>query len=287
MVQQQVLRFLELPDSVLIYDIRNSRWHTVAAMARGRRQPSLAFSEGGVYAVGGESLTNGPSTTLDTVEVFSENSCSWRAVSPMQTMRWGHATAALDVFVYTSGGVAGGVPKVGRYDPEDGSWKFVTPMSEARHWHGMAALKGSLYAIGGHRAKSSGERYEPRRDKWYSEGRLTMREGRERFGLTALDDCLYAVGGAGYKASAERFDPREGHWASIPDMSHGKFYTVSASIGGRVAAIGHSQGRLMMELFDLIANRWEDAVMMDQVQYGFAVTWAPWSPDSLINNANT
>ncbi len=227
----RLLHFLESSNSVHIFDIRHNRWHAVANMAGKRCYLGLAFSDGGIFAAGGRVHNYG---LLDTVELFIEDSRSWRTVCPMETERWAHATASLDGLIYVSGGVANGyLATVERYDPEDDSWKFVAPMSEDRDSHGMAALKGSLYAIGGS-GSSSGERYEPRRDKWYSEGRLTMRQGRHYFGLTDLDDCLYGVGGYAEKKSAERFDPREGHWASIPDMPHtARFQPVSEVVWRR------------------------------------------------------
>ncbi len=260
-------------------------------MAVERRCHGLAFSGGGIYAVGGLHNNNYAFVPLSAVELFSEDTCSLRTVSQMQTGRMEHATASLDGFIYVSGGLADGyhnLMTVERYDPEEDSWTFVAPMLETRKEHGMTALKGSLYAIGGYENKSSGERYDARRDKWYSEARLTLTKGRQYFGLTSLDGCLYAVGGFSNGTSAERFDPRDGHWASLPDMSHEKRVAASASIGGHVAVIGCSASGLSMELFNPIANRWQQATTPSgiRVASGFAVAWAPWSPDSLITNSN-
>ncbi len=273
---------------MLVYDFRSDRWHTVANMRKTRGGLGLAFSfcDGAIYAVGGDKK-NG-SIPLDTVEQFNEETCSWRRVSPVQNGRFGHGTASLDRFIFVSGGCYGGaLATVERYDPEEDTWAYVAPMSEGRIWHGMAALNGRLYAIGGSDYdsdyKSSGEYYEPHRDQWYADDQLTLREGRNCLGLTALDGCLYAVGGSHGRKSAERFDPREGQWASIPGMSREKGFMTSASIGGRLMAIGNSYGEVSTELFDPIADRWREAATLPGPKTAFAVAWAPWSPDSLIN----
>ncbi len=107
-----------------------------------------------------------------------------------------------------------------------------------------------------------------------------MRQARASFGLTAHDGCLYVAGGRGTaQLTAERYDPREGIWAPLPNMNHGKnsAAAASASIGGRIAVVGMSNGQGSMELFNLVSSHWEVTNGTPPCIGGsFRLAWCPW-----------
>ncbi len=275
-----------------MYDAQRDLWHTLnyLGVQQEMASVSLAFNEGCVCAVA--KLPDGS----DVVRIYDKDCANWRSISPLQTDREHPAVASLNGSIFVSGGYDGDgavdVSSVERYNTEGDNWTYVASMHET-HWkHRMAALGGSLYAVGGFYAMGGGEyddttidhgeRYDLNRDKWYA---ITpMKNARGRFGLSVLDGCLYAVGAADDGRFAERYDPRVGQWALIPDMNYEKEITLSASIEGRVAVVSTDLRRATMELFDPIANRWENTTAPWENSKAFGLTWAPWSPNNIMNS---
>ena len=225
------------------YDPATNAWEAMASMETQRRLPGVAVIDGKIYAAGGYGarsfVGNEDISYQQTVEQYTPETNTWKAVAPMAAKRYASAAAVINGKLYVAGGVApdGGYLKtVERYDPATNTWDAVTSMGIARSRAGSAVLDGKLYVFGGRTipggaAVDTVERYDPTSGAW--EAVASMVTKRLDHAGTVIDGKLYAVGG--YQGgtcldAVERYDPITNTWEVMAPLTVKRRHLVCGSM---------------------------------------------------------
>ena len=174
------------------------------------------------------------------------------------------------------------------YDPTTNKWTELKPMDVSRARFGAAALDGKIYVVGGAYDMgtysgappaaaylATGEVYDPSSDKWTPiaecyHGLILCRRGGHS--VVALGGKIYAIGGqqsppawpGGSHDALKKcdvYDPITDSWAPIGDMNHGRVFFGCGVCGGRIYAMGGTDGGWSVlnntcEVYDPIDNSW-------------------------------
>ena len=137
-----------LARNALVFDLRTSRWSTVAGPTP-REHLGVTALAGTVYAVGGR--TAGLDTNLLFFESFRPGERAWRRLQPVPDSRGGTGAAALAGQVVSVGGEepAGTIAEVLAYRVAERRWVRLQDLPTPRHGVGVAALGGRVFVIGG------------------------------------------------------------------------------------------------------------------------------------------
>ncbi|NOZ54844.1 MAG: hypothetical protein GXP08_17200 [Gammaproteobacteria bacterium] len=118
---------------------------------------SVKASHGNAYVLGGHDETKGVGITDVewTIPVDDGGAKDWKKTSPLQTGRYGLASASHKDSVYAVGGLTGleylssiEVANI-KESGELGDWRYTTPLSEPRATFSVLIYKDWIYAIGG------------------------------------------------------------------------------------------------------------------------------------------
>jgi len=161
--------------AIAIYDPKNDKWSTGAAMPTPRAGLGVAAVAGLIYAVGGSNHELGLYASK-IVERYDPEKDEWTRVADLPEARDFLAVVALDGKLYALGGVfnsemgfndsAQGTKTVFRYDPGKDQWVRRADMKVARHAPAATVVDGQIYIMGGRasregRALTDTEEYTP------------------------------------------------------------------------------------------------------------------------------
>jgi N-acetylneuraminic acid mutarotase len=226
------------------YDPATNAWEAMASMETQRRLPGVAVIDGKIYAAGGYGARSGvgneDTSFQQTVEQYTPETNTWKAVAPMAAKRYAPAAAVINGKLYVAGGLGAGagasavLNTVERYDPATNTWDAVASMGTARCRAGSAVLDGKLYVFGG-RSRPGGaaldtvERYDPTSGAWEALASMVMK--RLDHAGTVIDGKLYAIGGCqGDNDTVERYDPNTNTWEVMAPLTVKRKHPVCGSM---------------------------------------------------------
>jgi len=216
------------------------RWQERTPLSPPRARLALAFYNGQLYAIGGDT----PNGITGQVARYDPQSDTWVLLTEKPTPVANIKAAVLEDRIYVPGGYTadGKVTDVLEvYDPQADRWSSAAPLPEPRCAYGLTTFKGQLYLFGGWDGRSYANtvyRYEPQADAWSEE--VPLRIPRGFLGAATLAGSIYVVGGYdGVREYnlCEVYRPQEG-WSSCAPMKIGRGGLGVVAVGGRLYAIG-------------------------------------------------
>ena len=146
------------------YDPRCNSWFSLKSMTVGRCYFPLVGITGKLFAVGG-AITQDRKAT-DQAEMYSVETGTWNAISPLQGARKNAAACELDGKIYISGGSTDTETRstMWRYSIDDNTWEERAPLLTPLARHVMMAAKGDIYTI--NRTNMAISCYSPTSNQW-------------------------------------------------------------------------------------------------------------------------
>lgn len=252
-----------------------TEWGTRAPPIEPNSEMAVALVDGEIYVVGGYPATR---QSVDTVQVYSIASDSWRLTTPYPTTINHAAAVGLDGVLYVIGGQtnAGGRNEQSRYtsavyafDPKTERWTPRAPMPTARSAMALGVIDGKIYVAGGRPPHGHDFAvYDPKADRWTT--LPDMPTARNHIAAAAIGGKLYVAGGrfgGGFRseitAALEMYDPGTNAWTAKRPMSEarsglngiavdGCFHT----FGGEHPTAGPSGVFPHHEVYDPKTDRW-------------------------------
>ncbi|KAL1427452.1 hypothetical protein MTO96_017407 [Rhipicephalus appendiculatus] len=224
------------------FSMSRSRWETMDSLRRARCHHGVAVVLGKVYAVGGQSVTDG---FMDSVEVYDPDLDRWSEVTPLCCARMAANAVEFRGQMYVVGGlmmVAGQkrkaciVPDTMCFNPMDDTWHHKASLPLPVCNCSLVAHRGRLLAVGGLvRALAEGSpsqppmapiadvlEYSPANDSW---SRISIMPVRAHsVGLASLGEDIYILGGqladdaAAATRNAYRYNPVTDRWVTLPPL---------------------------------------------------------------------
>jgi hypothetical protein len=132
-------------------DLTTDTWSDATPMLVSRMYLAAAAYDNRIYAIGGVSVVDGITTTLNSVEALDHVTGRWELMAPMGTARYGMAAAATYNHIYVVGGFDGqsDLASVEDLDLTMGTWTRLVPMSLPRNYLAVTLVGRQLYALGG------------------------------------------------------------------------------------------------------------------------------------------
>ncbi|XP_054267106.1 kelch-like protein 26 isoform X2 [Macrosteles quadrilineatus] len=191
------------------YSPRRDEWATMAPMQQERCRFSLNVVGDRLYAVGGVSEMEEDSVEEEgegdsACECYDPETDSWDSISPLPGARTQHAAAALDHYLYVSGGLDRDLAlnSMKRYDTDEDRWESRANMLTPRVDHAMLVVNGSLYVCGGwYEDLDTGnrvlvdtiDRYDVHNDTWHTITHVPT--PRYHAGIVTVKNLIYFIGG--------------------------------------------------------------------------------------------
>ena len=231
-----------------------SRWQERTPLSLPRARLALAFYEGQLYAVGGDTAEG----ITGQVARYDLQSDTWVPLAEKPTPAANIGAAVLEGRIYVPGGYTaeGEVTDVLEiYDPQTDRWSSAAPLPAPRCAYGLTVFEGQLYLFGGWDGRSyvgTVYRYDPQADAWSEE--VPLQTPRGFLGAAALAGRIYVVGGydgAREYPLCEVYDPQE-EWSSCAPMKVGRGGLGVAAVGDRLYALGGGIGGE----WEILSNEW-------------------------------
>ncbi|WMV51814.1 hypothetical protein MTR67_045199, partial [Solanum verrucosum] len=211
---------------------------------------------------------------LSALDLYSPLTDIFKPLRPMSSFRSYFAIANLSREVYVFGGKFKKLwdNTVESYNPANDMWTVHSNLKKRNSNLSGATLKDKIFAMGGGNGTeyfAEVEMYDPQVGQWIPS--RSMWQKRFSLAATELNGALYAVGGfdgdkylailliSYHLRTAERFDPREHAWTKIESMSTKRAYHALVPLGGKLYALGGSDGSQMMprvEIYDPRRGTW-------------------------------
>ncbi len=263
-----------------------------AADTVGARYHGLAYHDGSLYQIGGETDLWLP---IDAVYRYDIATNSWSPRTALPTALSGVDAVTLEDRIYVPGGsddteapFDGGtfLDSLHIYDPATNAWSTGAAMPVPLAFASAVALDGKLYVMGGERDNGSYSDalyiYDPTDGSW-TQGAF-MSETRAYAGAGVIDGQIYIAGGYAGEAvtrdSLEIYDPATDTWRvgpqlPIPLASPGSGVVDDrylVLIGGGAMDIGRYRCSSDAWAFDSMTGRWFPLPTLNRCLYGTAVT---------------
>ncbi|MCL1816790.1 MAG: S8 family serine peptidase, partial [Clostridiales bacterium] len=232
------------------YNTTNNIWTQKAVTGFTARSKVAGVAVGGkIYAIGGETASNGTSTNK--VEEYAPGATSWVAKANLPSY-YAHsvAAAAYDGKIYIFGGKGGSTGTatsvlnyVREYNPSNNTWENKTNMPTARYGASAVEINGKIYVAGGFNSSGAAvktmEVYDPVADTWDTTKKADMPEGKGYCGIVAHDG-IYMIGGYdGYTSvnSVYQYDLNADSWYHWPGLDDAIEGVAAAALNGGIYVI--------------------------------------------------
>lgn len=236
---------------VEVYDPTTDHWTPGADMPTARKNTAAAVVNGIIYVFGGTDSIE--CACLTTTEAYDPKTDVWTTKQAMPASRYGLAAVPLNGKIYVIGGWVGGAmaSAVEVYDPVTDTWEEKAPLPRASGHFGYAGFNGKIYVFGGSDINGvikDTREYDPVTDRWTS--KAAMPAGRAFPSSTILDGKIYVLGGNlpgswpvfPVTARVDMYDPVTDAWQAGVKMPTAKSGLASATVKGKIYAIGGHTG---------------------------------------------
>ena len=190
------------------------KWREVASMNEERIGSVCAVFNEKLVIAGGWSIL----TSLNSTELYEEQSNTWRMISSLNRSRRSHALVVCEGRLYAIGGRR--ESSVECLKALDGEWEEVASMKTYRNEFAAVNCGGYIYVIGGlhiYQAQKSVERYNPDGDEWIDV--KPMNNKRWRHSAYVKQNKIFVVGGKvddqEFVHEVECYDPRSDTWSIV------------------------------------------------------------------------
>ena len=157
------------------YDPRSNKWVGLTSMTVCRRSFTIVGIPGKLFAFGGtttsvhsayRSNAISVSKATDQAEVYSMETGTWNAISPMQGARKNAAACELDGKIYVSGGSTDTETRstMWSYSIAENTWEERAPLLTPLQCHVMMTVKDDIYVID--RSNMAISCYSPTANQW-------------------------------------------------------------------------------------------------------------------------
>lgn len=186
------------------YSPMTNKWTTIAPMLQDRCRFSLNLVGNHLYAIGGASENCDEYEEDSTGERYNPENDSWEYIAPLPGYRTRHAGAALDHYLYISGGMENFrvLSSFSRYNTKYGFWEQLPPMLSPRTDHVMLSIKNKIYVCGGWFENTQNESriFNKTIDSYNCETRewenvTLIPTIRYHAGIVAVNTKIYIIGG--------------------------------------------------------------------------------------------
>ncbi len=211
----------------------------------------------------------------------------WATKANMPTVRSFMGAGVVDGKIYTIGGYYYDgvsdyyVPTVEMYDPATDTWAVRTSMPKSRSHLVAGVVDGKIYAIGGYDGETelgTVQVYDPLTNDWSN--RAGMPTPRHRMAAGVVGGKIYVIGGSyldgsydEYLSTVEMYDPATDTWAAKADMPTPRRSLAAGVVGGKIYAIGGSDGTPLstVEMYDPATNKWAEMADLPKPRSSLAV----------------
>jgi N-acetylneuraminic acid mutarotase len=266
---------------VQIYNPKTETWSTGLPMPTPRRGLAAVVVNNLIYALGGLTPENDPSTPenfiaspayeryipFENAQLFTpviEN--SWKRKLEMPTARNLLGVAVVNEKIYAIGGQTNTPTDANeQYDPQTNNWTTKMPMPTARYNCAVAELNGKIYVIGGlvgyYGYVGTNEVYDPQTDTWETKASMpTLREGVY---ANVVSGKIYLIGGRrSYSLHppfisdkynlTEVYDPTSDSWTTkAPPPIHVAYYA-SAVFDDKIFIFSNN----LTQIYDPKSDTW-------------------------------
>ncbi|MBN1314456.1 MAG: choice-of-anchor J domain-containing protein, partial [Anaerolineales bacterium] len=206
-----------------------SEWEPVQGAPQATRFHAVAYHDGAVYQIGGET---GWWTLTDSVYRYDVANDSWASSASMITGAFGIDAVVIGDMIYVPGGNISQVdanlagPRLDAlqvYSTTADSWSLGPPMPVALAYASAVAFEGKLYVIGGEDAAGNyGDtlyQYDPSVEAWQQKS--SMSQARGYAAAAVIDGQIYVAGGfdgTNTLHSTEIYSPTIDTWSAGPDL---------------------------------------------------------------------
>jgi PKD repeat protein len=250
-------------------------WIDGANTDRGVRWPSVVYSGGNLYKIGGDNA--GPQKWLD---IYNTGTDIWSQGSDMPGARFWIDCEAISGKIYCGGGFTNRAETtLYIYDIATNLWSTGPELPYGVYSYASAALNGKYYLIGGIKSGSGYTNtmlvYDPASTSWDTT-RAAMSTTRRMHSAGVIAGKIYVAGGynGSYIATAEVYDPELNTWSSIASMPSPWVnaadginldrYLILA--GGSPDSTTSSSAKAL--IYDSATNSWNWLPDMDHAIYG-------------------
>ncbi len=267
-------------------------WAATNPMVAARQgHTATLIATGQVLVVGG----NGGGTTLNTTELYSPATNTWKGSGNLSTPRYLHtATVLASGKVLVAGGFgAAALSSAEVYDPALGTFSATGAMTKARYEHAAVLLgSGKVLVAGGVDAGGAvlpnAEVYDPVSGTWSAVA--SMAAPRARFAMAVSPQgMVLATGGRGTAgtslSSAELHNPGANSWTSAGTMANGareghQLHFLPSGHAITVAGLNQftvQNGQILAttDIYDPVAGTWSTGGNLAQFRYQSASTLLP------------
>lgn len=253
-------------DHVEAYDVKASRWTTLAPLPEGRHHIALAGAGGKIYGIGGFSGAIPDWRAHATVFVYDVRANRWSAGPALPQARVEGVVATVKENIYFIGGRVPTSPEAAHInahmdtargevlDTRSGRWERILDAPSARNSAAAAVIGDKIYVVGGRQMLKQPdgrqrpvnvatlEVYDPATRRW--ETRAPMPQAQGGLAAAAYDGKLYVFGGEQFVPSSKVFadawvyDPRTDRWSALPAMPTPRHGHGAAVVGNRIYLMG-------------------------------------------------
>jgi len=171
------------------------RWNAMAAMPTPRSRLAAAYSQGKIYAIGGDTADG----ATGVVEEYDPSSNAWRVKSPKPIPVHNIGAAAIGGMIFVPGGYTldgDVIADLEIYDPVEDSWGRGAPLPTPLCAYAFASMGDKLYIFGGWDGSdyvASTYEYDTVSDSWLE--RSPMPTARGFAAAAVIEDKVYVAGG--------------------------------------------------------------------------------------------